>query len=68
MCAITPHDFTLAGVAHKHSELWVFCDGKEGTELSMYNTNTVVKISKSFIKGKQVQCICLCGDELSSWE
>lgn len=40
MCAITPHDFTLAGVAHKHSELWMFCDGKEGTELSMYNTNT----------------------------
>ena len=40
MCAITPHEFTLAGVAHKHSELRMFCDGKEGTELSMYNTNT----------------------------
>ena len=64
MCAITPHDFTLAGVVHKHSELWVFCDGKEGTELSMYNTNTVVKISKNFIKGKQVQCACLCGNHV----
>ena len=64
MCAITPHDFILAGVVHRHSELWVFCDGEEGTEVNMYNTNTVVKISKNFIKGKQVQCACLCGDHV----
>ena len=64
ICAITPHDFTRAGVARSHSELWVCCDGAEGAEVNIYNTNTMVKISKNFIKENQVQCICLCGDHV----
>ena len=64
ICAITPHDFTLAGVARTNSELWVCCDGAEGAEVNIYNTNTMVKISKNFIKENQVQCICLCGDHV----
>jgi len=50
ICAITSHDFTQAGVTHGHSELWVCCDGAEGTEVNIYNTNLMVKISQNFIK------------------
>ena len=64
ICAITPRDFTVAGVARSHSELWVCCDGAEGTEIDIYNTNTMVKISNNFIKENQVQCLCLCGDHM----
>ena len=64
VCAITPSDFTLAEVPRNSSELWVCCDGPEGTEINIYTTNTMVKISKNFIKENQVQCICLCGDHM----
>ena len=64
VCAITPSDFTLAGVPRSSSELWVCCDGAEGAEVNIYSTNTMVKISKNFIKENQVQCICLCGDHV----
>ena len=64
MCAIPPVDFTHAQLPHISSEIWVCCDGAEGTELNIYNANTMVKISKNFIKENQVQCICLCGDHV----
>ena len=64
MCAITPSDFTYAQVPRNSSEIWVCCDGAEGAELNIYNANTMVKISKNFIKENQVQCICLCGDHV----
>ena len=64
ICAITPADFTYAQVPRNSSEVWVCCDGAEGAELNIYNANTMVKISKNFIKENQVQCICLCGDHV----
>ena len=62
--AITPDDFTKAGVARNSSELWVCCDGAEGAEVNIYATNTMVKVGKNFIKENQVQCISLCTDHV----
>ena len=64
-CAITPHDYAKAGVNHaQSSELWICCDGSEGAELNIYNTNRMVKLNKNFIKENQVQCMCVCGDHV----
>ena len=64
-CAITPHDYAKANVtSHTNSELWICCDGSEGAELNIYNTNRMVKLSKNFIKENQVQCMCVCGDHV----
>ena len=63
-CAITPHQFTEAQARQNTSELWICCDGKEGTEINMYSTNNMVKVNSSFIKDNQVQCICLCKDHV----
>ena len=59
---ITP---TEAGVLHRqHCELWVCCDGAEGAEINMYNTHTMAKVNKSFIKDNQVQAIIKCNDHV----
>ena len=63
-CAITPHQFAKAQARQSTSELWICCDGKDGTEINMYSTNTMVKVNRSFIKDNQVQCICLCQDHV----
>lgn len=64
-CAITPHDYVKANVTgHTNSELWVCCDGAEGAELNIFNTNRMAKLSKNFIKENQVQCMCVCGDHV----
>lgn len=63
-CAITPHQFTEAQSRQNTSELWICCDGKDGTEINMYSTNTMVKVNSSFIKDNQIQCICLCKDHV----
>ena len=64
-CAITPHDYAKANASHaQSSELWICCDGSEGAELNIYNTNRMVKLSKNFIKDNQVQCMCVCGDHV----
>ncbi|KAL5463452.1 hypothetical protein EMCRGX_G032347 [Ephydatia muelleri] len=62
-CVITSTDLTEANVT-RENELWVCCDGAEGTEISVYTTNTMTKVSKNFIKDNQVQCISLCGDHV----
>ena len=64
VCAITPHQFTEAQARQNTSELWVCCDGKDGTEINMYSTNTMVKVNSSFIKDNQIQCISLCKDHV----
>ena len=64
-CAITPHDYAKANASHaQSSELWICCDGSEGAELNIFNTNRMVKLSKNFIKDNQVQCMCVCGDHV----
>ena len=63
--AITPSDFAKAGYPNRlQSELWVCCDGAEGAEVSMFNTHTMVKANRIFIKDNQVQCMALCGDHV----
>ena len=62
-CVITSTNLTEANIS-RENELWVCCDGAEGTEISVYTTNTMTKVSKNFIKDNQVQCISLCGDHV----
>ena len=63
--AITPSNFAKAGHPNRlQSELWVCCDGAEGAEVSMFNTHTMVKVNRTFIKDNQVQCMALCGDHV----
>ena len=58
-------DLVRVGVGNRQEpELWVCCDGDEGTEVSVYATNTMSRLSKNFIKDNQVQCISLCGDHV----
>ena len=64
-CTITVEAFTRVRAPHiNSSELWVCCDGLEGTELNIFNTNTMTKIHKRLTKEYQVQCIGLCGDHV----
>ena len=64
-CTITVEAFTHVRAPHiNSSELWVCCDGLEGTELNIFNTNTMTKIHKLLTKDYQVQCIGLCGDHV----
>ena len=63
--AITPSNFAKAGHLNRlQSELWVCCDGAEGAEVSMFNTHTMVRANRVFIKDNQVQCMALCGDHV----
>ena len=63
--AITPSNFHKAGYPNRlQSELWVCCDGAEGAEVSMFNTHSMVKVNRVFIKDNQVQCMALCGDHV----
>ena len=48
-CMITSTDLTNANIS-RENELWVYCDGAEGTEISVYTTNTMTKVSKNFTK------------------
>ena len=54
----------MGALTNLQNELWVCCDGVEGVELNIYNTHTMVKASKSFIKDNQVQCMALCNDHV----
>ena len=63
--AITPHQFAEAGASrHVSSELWICCDGKEGTEINMFSTNNMTRGNRSFIRDNQIQCIHLCKDHM----
>ena len=62
-CVITSTNLTEANISGEN-ELWVCCNGAEGTEISVYTTNTMTKVSTNFIKDNQVQCISLCGDHV----
>ena len=63
--AITPSNFHKAGYLNRlQSELWVCCDGVEGAEVSIFNTHSMVKVNRVFIKDNQVQCMALCGDHV----
>ena len=63
--AITPSSFAKAGHLNRlQSELWVCCDSAEGADISMYNTNSMVKVNRVLIKDNQIQCMALCGDHI----
>ena len=63
--AIAITDFSKADVPQQqHCELWVCCDGAEGAEINMYNTHTMAKVNKNFLKGCRVQAIIKCNDHV----
>ena len=65
MCSVTVDAFTRVRAPHiNSSELWLCCDGMDGTELNIINTNTMTKLHKRFTKDNQVLCISLCGDHV----
>ena len=64
-CAITSQECVKANANHAHSsQLWICCDGLEGAELNIFKTNCMVKLKEKFIKGNQVQCMSVCGDNV----
>ena len=64
-CSVTVDAFTRVRAPHiNSSELWLCCDGMEGTELNIININTMTKLHKRFTEDYQVQCISLCGDHV----
>ena len=64
-CSVTVDAFTRVRAPHiNSSELWLCCDGIDGTELNIINTNTMTKLHKRFTENYQVQCIALCGDHI----
>ena len=63
--SITSSDLQQAGHPRStNNELWVVCDGREGTEINIYNTDMMTKVNKNFIKGCQTLCISLCGEHV----
>ena len=65
LCSITVDAFTRVRAPHiNSSELWLCCNGIEGTELNIINTNTMTTLHKRFTEDYQVQCIGLCGDHI----
>ena len=48
-------------------DLWVCCDGAEGFEISIYNTNTMVQHCIPPTRYNQVQCMCVCKDVDQVW-
>ena len=63
-CVVSAEDFSSIGCSNRENELWVCCDGGEGTEISIYATNTMSTLSKAIYKDEQVQCIKLCGEHV----
>jgi len=61
-CIITPILSDEIGPIPTSSELWICCDGCEGTELIVFNTNTMGTVCKQFIREIQVQFMKQCGD------
>ncbi|XP_065920042.1 leucine-rich repeat serine/threonine-protein kinase 2-like [Dysidea avara] len=48
------------------SEVWIYCDGDEGTEISIFNPNSLLKVEKKLVYKNRVCCIKQCGDQI--WE
>lgn len=61
-CVVTTHN--SAKNVCSSNELWICCDGSEGSELNIYNTERMIKMSKCFIKENQIQCMSVCGDHI----
>ena len=63
-CAIASTHLIKGNISHGENELWVCCDGAEGTEVITYTTNTMTMVDRNLIEDKQVQCISVCGDHI----
>ena len=43
------------------SDLWICCGGEEGSEVSIFTTNTMEEVCKHPVKENQIQCMKQCG-------
>ena len=59
-CIVTPDISDDVGLEPTSSELWIFCGGVGGGDLTMFTTNTVEKIHKHSMRENQMQCIKQC--------
>ncbi len=55
--AITPDDFAEAEVVSKSSQLWVCCDGPDGSEVNLFNMHTMSKVKKYAVEDNQVHSV-----------
>ena len=63
-CIVAPVTSNKAGLNFTSSELWICCNGDEGTELSIFTTNTMVKAGKHLIKETWVSYMKECGENV----
>ena len=54
---VTPYDI---GPELISSELWICCGGKEGSEVNIFNTNTIEEVCRHPVKENLIQCIKQC--------
>ena len=64
VCFVTPANSDDAWSAPASSEVWICGFGSEGVELSIFDTNTMVKIQNHFVKDIQVHDIVQCRDHI----
>ena len=55
---VTPYD---VGPELISSELWICCGGKEGSEVNIFNINTMEEVCRHPVKENLIQCIKQCG-------
>ena len=63
-CIINPILSDEIGSIPPSSELWICCNGGEGTELNVFSSNTVEKVGKQFLGEVQVLCMKECGNHI----
>ena len=60
-CIVTPVMSSEVDPDPISSELWIYCDGKEGSELNVFTTNTMEEVRKHPVRENRMQCMKQCG-------
>ena len=60
-CIVTPITHCDVGPDLISSDLWICCGGEEGSEVSIFTTNTMEEVCKHPVKENQIQCMKQCG-------
>ena len=60
-CIVTPDMSNEVGLPPTSSELWICCDGVGEGEVSIFTTNTMVKVRRHSVRGEQIHSIKQCG-------
>ena len=63
-CAISEQLFSQVGTSLRESEIWVYSNDDESTEINIYSANTLAILNRNIIKDIRAQCISLCGEHV----